>query len=322
MKNTVLLPKALPYIVFNDLPISLKKLQKTHLFQSVDADFINKIGPEIQKVLSLYFKDVRLVESADIQFCLQSFVQQSQLPVLSMSPLLFGESVDNISFSRCCAPPSAEDNNIFRYIGRRPRYQDAPSYQDMLSVFKSQYAGQRVNIIDDIVFSGESMIGIIDAFTSCGIIVDTVCACVILDRAYQALSAYDIKIVYQNKYDSVTDVVCSRDFIFGIPDGGVNYLNNDGSISFCTYIEPFGDVRKWASIQDTHARHFSHQMLNLSYQFWTMMEQNNNRTYSLADLQKKPTFWPVGTDNIANGLLSIMAEFNSMDKVLHAEESP
>lgn len=304
-----------PYVLFDDLPIAMEKWAKTAEFQAFDRDFVQHVGSDIQQSLLLYFKNVYLIDSASIKKHLQDFAISSPFPVLSMSPLLSGGKVEDLPFSRCCAPPTKEDQALFRYIGRHPRYEATQSYAHRMEELKLRFAGQRVNIVDDIIFSGESMIEMIENLRRIGAIVDTVCTNVIREQAYQALLQYNVKIYGQYRFDSVVDIVCSRDFIFGIPDGGLNYLHTDGSLRFCTYIEPFGDAKLWASIPPKNTKHFSYQMLALSHQFWTMMESTNNTSFTVRHLLKEPAIWPVETQNIANGLLSIMNEFTPADKL-------
>ena len=183
-----------------------------------------------------------------------------------------------------------------------------------MASFAKRYAGQSVNVLDDVVFSGESMLKIINDLLCHGINVNTIVTCVIQDKAYEALSKLPgINIQYLYKFEAVEDIVCTRDFIFGVPDGGLNYFCDADEIKCCSYIEPFGNARIWASLPDQKVKSFSLQMLQLSYEFWSMIEKSTGRVATLSDLQKQPAFWPTNTDNIVPGLAAIIDSLGSSE---------
>lgn len=305
-----------PYVIFDDLALSLKNNNKIKGLKSFDVSYLGQMSQYVQNILSLYFPNVGLVTSDNIERGIDDFVRSMRdHKILSLSPLLKqGTQVDEIGLSHLYAPHAGEGDVCHHdYLGFQPRYTQSGAYEAYIKTIQETYRGQTVSIVDDVIFSGRSVLHLLDVLTAGGVQVRTVFTNVITGEAYQNLSSQGIEVRYLHRYDSVVDIVCMRDFIFGIPDGGMNFLQEDQSILFSTYIIPFGDIKKWASIDRRYKEHFSYHMLKIAAQFWHMLEACNNRPFTLADLSKQPTIWPAETDNIAKGLLSIMNSFENIE---------
>ena len=104
---------------------------------------------------------------------------------------------------------------------------------------------------------------------------------------------------------NIIDIICLKDFIFGIPNGG-KYIINGGTVACAPYVYPFGNIQQWASIYPPHANVFSLKMLKIARDFWRIVDNENNIKSNLSLLETPPTIWPQTTDLIVEGLSIII----------------
>ena len=123
--------------------------------------------------------------------------------------------------------------------------------------------GKKIALIDDVVFSGKTIISTVSGLHHYHANVHAVTAAVGVKDGVNKLKKTTFGIIGMPKhlkvdcleeFDDVSDQVCERDFYPGVPySGRVYYIDN---VSF-PYVLPFGRPDKWASIPEKELRRFS-----------------------------------------------------------------
>ncbi len=288
------------YVIFDDFPVTTDAfVQKNNLkkLNEKTQKYIQTVGSSIKRVISMYYRSVKLVENQKISHFIKSMLSASGFPILSISPILnSGNNVVELRLSRFQKQTPHENN--YQFIGHFFIREDIKPYL---------INSDTVNIFDDVIFSGKTISVVIDALYNNKIKINTIYTNIITEKAYNELTEKNINVVYQNKYANSINIVCTRDFIFGAPDGGMKVAKErDATHYFASYFYPFGDAHKWASIPRKMIYHFSFHISKISYKLWKMLEVQNNRYLSLDDLERKPALWNASTENISEGLLDIM----------------
>ena len=85
----------------------------------------------------------------------------------------------------------------------------------------------------------------------------------------------------------VIDLVCERDFYFGIAQSGISIRSNDGKILKSPYFKPFGNPKERASIPKEHENFFSNGCLIRSMFLWKCIEDNSKRKILIRDLPEE-----------------------------------
>ena len=127
----------------------------------------------------------------------------------------------------------------------------------------SSLRGKNIALIDDVVFSGKTLIGTIAELHRYHANVYSVSAAIGVKSGVDNLRKAVFGVVGQPKemtidcleeFDGLEDQVCERDFYPGIPYSGREHMCGLGSIP---YVLPFGKPEKWASIPVDKTASFS-----------------------------------------------------------------
>ena len=152
---------------------------------------------------------------------------------------------------------------------------------------KEETKSNKITIVDDIIFSGESLIAIKKLFEQNGIVIKKVLSGLTTNAAMEFFKTLNIEsdAAYLMS-DTVEDEICERDFYFGIPQSGMTSIIN-GKIFKKPYFLPFGNPIKRASVPQEFSKNFSTGCLCRSKYFWEETEKNSNGEILIKHLPEK-----------------------------------
>ncbi|MFA5592256.1 MAG: hypothetical protein WC989_02965 [Micavibrio sp.] len=265
---------AAPYVLTDDLPLVFAKLTG----DSEEAKrAVRQSSQMIRTSLQKIFPVVETIPADKISRFLNDRVAGSDLPAISLTGLITGDGkrIAAVEASRTVSLEPVEGIYFkFRDSGILPRLPGLPDVKEQFRravEFVADSKKPRVNIVDDVVFSGGTILNCANQLAARGIEVDTVIANVAINGSVAALGQRGIKMDADYYYDAVIDEVCMRDFIVGAPGGGRNLLLGNGQYVSVPYLYPYGNVGQWASIGRESAAGFSKDCLEASLNIWAAL---------------------------------------------------
>lgn len=138
-----------------------------------------------------------------------------------------------------------------------------------------------IALVDNVVFSGKTLIGTIGELHQYHARVHAVTAAIgvkdgvnnLRERTFGVTGQpLHLRIDCLEEFDDVSDQVCERDFYPGAPYSGREHLSDRGAFP---YILPFGRLGKWASIPDKEANRFSRLCLDNTIALFSEVERLN-----------------------------------------------
>lgn len=256
--------------------------------------------------------------------------RKSGLPVISLDRLYIDNSEFNLSISRLTNPRTGEKglgpregrSVSLRELGVE---QEQPTIDQQLDEIASdlKQRGKKEAIIADVgIFSGESLIGIMDRFKERGIKIKSIVSGLSVREGVDNLKKYGVDVKSVRVYEAVHDWLEARDFFPGVPASGriagqpvwgtseyrvieseprVKRLSHAIEVITRTpyslpYIFPFGDPVGWASLPKESANEVSRVCLEESIGIHKMLEEENGRPVTVRDLigAKRQTGLPTG----------------------------
>lgn len=276
-----------PYVLTDDLSLEFSE----YMSGVQDADhIISDASNTIEQSLKKFFPDVNRIPAERIFGFLTDKVSQSALPVISLAGVIPSDGQNIVSVEASRTVKLLKENGLFTFIdnGILPRNSGLPAVSDQFNncvSFVSEQRFQRVNLLDDVVFSGNTVLEYVDRLENRGLSVDTVIANVVIGGAVTKLQDRGIKVNADYIFDDVVDEVCMRDFIVGAPGGGRNLMTKKGQYVAVPYLYPFADVDRWATISCEQAVEFSKDCLEASLGIWSQLAPDTK----FGDLEK-PVF--------------------------------
>lgn len=295
-----------PYVVTDDLRLVVDKFRDAKGLYPPSAQAMQEASAAIRDTLKTIFDAVDIISAEEISNFLIEQAAKADLPVISMSTLVPRElTAGELSMSRSVALTRNGKGPRFQSMGAQPRYRHNPPVQEQFNRVSGMKPGPEVAIIDDVVFTGGTIVNAVDALAKRGIAVKKIIANVAMTAAINRLSMLGIETVADRVYEDVIDEVCARDFLVGMPEGGRNVLLPDGQHACAPYIQPFGDTGNWASIPEDARENFSRRMLETSHAFWSEMENANGQRLGIDHFIKPLVYWPK-TPLITEGIQDIV----------------
>lgn len=144
-------------------------------------------------------------------------------------------------------------------------------------------------LVDDVVFSGNVLKGLIEKFKQKGINVLGIRASLSTESSYKYFNHNLEKGLVCGCLmgKDVIDQICERDFYFGVVQSGISTLRNDGKILKSPYFKPFGNPQKRASIPEEYENFFSNGCLLRSIYLWKCIEENSKRKIYIKDIPEE-----------------------------------
>ncbi|MAS87845.1 MAG: hypothetical protein CMH30_07735 [Micavibrio sp.] len=295
-----------PYVLTDDLSLEFAKYISGN---EVAKKAVSEASDLVTASLRKFFPVVERISAEKIQGFLNEKVSQSAIPVISLAGIVpsDGQKVISIEASRTVRLKHQKDGTFqFQDNGILPRNSSLPAVSDQFSnavLFVTERQAQSVNILDDVIFTGSTVLDYVDKIQRSGLIVETVIANVAIEAAAKKLESRGITVDADYTYTDVIDEVCMRDFIIGAPGGGRNLLQDNGKYTSVPYLYPFANVDVWASINKEHAVEFSKDCLEASLHIWSQIAPEQK--FSELD---KPVFTCNPEDKIVDTLNRMLKE--------------
>lgn len=285
-----------PYVVSQDLGLILsgQGLPKDHFATLGISKGHEQILPDIRRrlgnVLSEIFPNFIYLVEADLAKKFQDKVadmRSAGIPVVSLDRIYADQSLNGksgqyfLDVTRVYHP-----NGVSELRGRlNSKYSELAPDEMVSGIARHLKANgyNRIAMADDVIFSGGSVVTIAQNFERQNILVTDIISCVAIEGGMRALANSGIHTDSIYQYPNVLDQVCERDFFVGMSQAGV-LMMADGSLKKCPYLMPYGDPMKRASIPAHLAMDVSHDLLQLSADLWTGLEDLNSKKIYGRDL--------------------------------------
>lgn len=263
------------YVVSGDVDILMSRWSESKGLTPLADDFYVELRSRLRGFLENIFARVTFIDSQEIREGLLGAValhRQAGLKVISLErAYLKDDEVDGrIELTR-----TVDDSGIDIAI---PSVRSGtPAKARQFSVLRNK----TIALLDDVVFSGKTLISTITELQHYGVSVHAVTAAVGVKDGLDRLAGTNfgvmdmpdrLPVVCLEEFDDVSDQVCERDFFPGVPySGRAHYLEN----SSFPYVLPFGLPGKWASIPEKEITRFSVLCLDNTIALFTELERIN-----------------------------------------------
>lgn len=148
--------------------------------------------------------------------------------------------------------------------------------------------GDKIILVDDVVFSGNVLKDIIERFRQFNVEVVKIVSCISTIDGYNYFNKslrYGLDTLYLLS-SVVLDQICERDFYFGIAGSGVLVEKNNVFYK-APYFKPFGNPCLRASIPEEFENYFSVSCIDRSLYLWQSIEQLKNGKVLMNELPEK-----------------------------------
>lgn len=259
-----------PYVLIDDIEIVFSKNKSLIEDESL---LFSQCAHSIRTNLSKYYKNTLLLSKTDVCGFIKKAKAKSDSPLISLTTYVDAdnEKIFSIESTRALKlVGNDEGHSIFQERGIMPRHANTPKIQTQIDyIFRELKEETRsINIIDDVVFSGDTVSQYVEIFQKAGFKVEYIFCNVALSDAIKKLVKLDVEVISDCVLDDVIDIICLRDFILGAPHGGRNLILSDGSYQSVPYGYPFGEINKWASLRGEAAHDISRTSLEVSKLIW------------------------------------------------------
>jgi hypothetical protein len=275
------IPEALqsyqPYVVSADAAGLLRQWADEHGMQVPDQDFFDEIsynlGDKLQRVTG---QPVQVVPEAEMRDGMAIRMSKDHRPIVSLDRAYVDSCqpglVGYIDATRAVHEVHHEDGSrTFPSAGGlRPR-PGFPSIQDQLAQLRTPDVSP-ITIVDDVIFAGDGAVDLAERLKAVNRPVERIVAGIGILAGVEKIRAAGIEVDCVRIYDSITDEVCERDFLAGVPMSGRTVLGEDGSHWSAPYFLPYGHPEQWASIPADRCKDLSRFCLEQSIRVWEAIE--------------------------------------------------
>ncbi len=291
-----------PYVVTDDLEIVFPYLRRQVIIPP-DLNVVKSASEKIRRALNMVFPRVDVVDASRISGYLNGRISLISIPTISLTGLLDNKlTTADLHFSRSVRRVSNDlSGSGYQSIGVMPRTRQDLSYTEQFDLAANLIgsSSNRIVLVDDVVFSGGTILTIAREFSKRSISIEKVIVSVAIESAIPKLVAEGINIDADIVYNDVHDEVCMRDFIIGAPEGGRNVISLDGYYEAAPYINPFGEIENWASIPQDRSEEFSRIATEASLDIWRDVDRRNKRPILVGDLAK-----PIISLNVSESIVA------------------
>ncbi|EGQ7834677.1 TPA: phosphoribosyltransferase [Vibrio vulnificus] len=290
-----------PFILVDDLkPQLLHEIDKLNSIDALNPNIFESVTDRIRNSLEKIFENVIVIDSDSVRNFENKAINNEGTQLVSIAST-FTKVKSHINCTRSYKIDASKGDIDF--VGVCHRFKNLNDLNKEMTLLKDTAEGESIALIDDVIYSGQSLLEICNLLREHEIKVKKIHSLVAKNGAVEMLnSSLNVEVVSEYLYTEVIDIVSARDFIFGFPYGGKNIISNDNVLKFSTYIYPLGLPCEWANIPKELVVGFSKEMLKLSYDFWSEIETVLCSEYTLWDLPKLPAIWPPKTKYISKGL--------------------
>ena len=144
-----------------------------------------------------------------------------------------------------------------------------------------------VSLIDDVIYSGNGIVQIIEKLKESGVEVKQVLSAVCVDKAKTFLKSKNLEVIPFYTISNCLDEICERDFYFGVAQSGQNILTDEGILEKQPYFYPFGKPNEYASIPENKEKEFSLSCIDRSIELWQDIENQSSKIATYEDIPEK-----------------------------------
>jgi pyrimidine operon attenuation protein/uracil phosphoribosyltransferase len=277
-----------PYVVSEDIHILLEDWAKKTGFILPSREFFSQLRKEMKKHLSGIFgiDNVDTVSTDELARGIKKLLQKTELPAVSMDRV-YHRTNPEIQITR------AVDETL-NDLGVAPRF-GAPPLREQYTAIARKYRGKEIALIDDVLFSGKSLMSTIRSLEAEGIKVPVVIVGIAIGKGIKKVKEEtNIEILTVRYYAEVIDEICERDFYPGVPLSGRTVVNMPIDVGV-PYLYPFAinqngesKLEEWASIPKEKQKDFSIFCLEQTIQLWEEIENLSGRIVKCNCLERVP----------------------------------
>lgn len=277
-----------PYVISRGLRVIMKEWCMKNNFIAPKDDFFQNMGKKMEIELKKIFSRVEIVTHTEMFAGIKTIVINSKLTPLSLDRI-YTKSFLNLDVTRKMLPNSKK-----YIIGNRF---GTAKIEEQLSIIKNTGI-KEVILIDDVLFSGSTIINIIKKLKNIGVKVKLVCVGIAIKEGIENVEKY-CKVKPYKAYDEVIDEICNWDFYPGVPLSGRLMTDSNTGKSYCS---PFGDIVNWASIPKEYEVSFSQFLIRESIKLFEEIEEKTGRDVLCKNLDRKVYGMPIDETRFVDAL--------------------
>jgi len=290
-----------PYIVSADIYLLLQKWASQKGFTLPPLDFFTELRKKMVVKLEEMFGLVDFVTEEDLQEGLSYFFQRNSLPVVSLDRI-YVEAEFNLELTRA-VDISGKDVGLKNRAG-------TPNLEYQLDLIKAGLAQTaapaKIVLVDDVIFSGDMLMEVIEMLEKEGMEVAGVFAGIGVAEGVDKIKDKNIPVTCVYEYMEVIDEICERDFYPGVPLSG-RLIANSSNIG-SPYILPFGRPGKWASIPEEYQVEFSKFCWKQTSELFLAIEEYSGKKVFCYDLGRLIIDFPVNGTRYIKAIESVQVK--------------
>ncbi|MDP3975829.1 MAG: hypothetical protein Q8P95_02835 [bacterium] len=284
-------PALTPYVVSADIHLLLKQWAEKRGFNLPPLHLFFELRNQMTAELAAIFPG----RSVDM-------ITEEEL-VAGINQLTQGHNDPVVSLDRTYATAAAQTLEATRMIDTTLNSLDIGSrtgecLEDQVARIAQAGGSTIFQLVDDVIFYGESMVHLIGLMKKAGLRVSRIIAGIMIAEGQRAIHAAhpEVEICATRTYPAVLDEICERDFYAGVPFSGrlIGERRNGGVLPLhpergAPYFLPFGKPYEWATIPKEMEKYWSVFCLTQSITLWKAVEAANpDRIVVLSDLDRVP----------------------------------
>lgn len=199
------------------------------------------------------------------------------IPIVTLDKIFAIPDNKNIFFLDC-----TRINNYDSLTSRK-----GVNIDNQITDISNKINGNKIILLDDVIFSGNALREVISKFNKQGITVIKIISSICTKNAYDAFKK-EVKYGVSTNYllENEIDQICERDFYFGVAGSGIMVQSNNGLYK-APYFKPFVSPNQRASIPFEYENSFSIGCLDRNIYLWRELEKIKEDKIYVCELPEK-----------------------------------
>jgi len=267
------------YVVSEDICVLLSLWAKKYGFLPPQPQFLRGLRTAMKNELERIFGQGKIdfLEADHLIIGLKKLTAESGLMPVSLDKSYFFTN-HQIEMTRAVDANLADCGESERFGQEKLETQ----IQKLSLVLPSEIA-----LVDDVIFSGNGIIRLINLFAQRKIAVKKIIAGISIGEGREKIQKLGAEVVSVFHYANVIDEICERDFYPGVPLSG-RYVSNQTKETGAPYLYPFGKPTEWASIPPEQAENFSRFCLRQTANLWRHIGSISGKEVFSQDIWRLP----------------------------------